>query len=148
MSNSYIMMSILKNKAVLLLLSAIIIGAGSIKVTKFDAEIPAQSQNTIQLTWAVETEQSVQHFRIERKMLNDMNFMPVHTEPARNSGPGTYTWRDSGVFKATSGGEPVVYELWAVFNDNTPDQYIDQASVNFTSTAIRRTWGSIKAMFQ
>lgn len=140
-------MSILKNKAVLLLVSAIIIGAGSIKVTKFEAEIPAQSQNAIQLTWAVETEQSVKHFRIERKMLNDMNFMPVHTEPARNSGPGTYTWRDSGVFKATSGGEPVVYELYAVFNDNS-EQYIDQASVNFTSTAIRRTWGSIKAMFQ
>lgn len=140
-------MSILNNKAVLLLIAAIIIGAGSIKVTRFDANIPAQSQNTIQLTWVVESEQDVKHFRIERKMLNDINFTPVHNELANKSGTGTYTWLDSGVFKATSGGEPVVYELYAVFTDNS-EQYIDQASVNFTSTAIRRTWGSIKAMFQ
>lgn len=140
-------MSVLNKKAILLLISVIIIGAGSIKITRFDADIPAQSQNTILLTWVVESEQDVKHFRIERKMLNDISFMPVHNEPANSSGSGTYTWRDSGVFKATSGGEPVVYELYAVFNDNS-EQYIDQASVNFTSTAIRRTWGSIKAMFQ
>ncbi|MCA1801346.1 MAG: hypothetical protein LC662_02690 [Rhodothermaceae bacterium] len=140
-------MSILKNKAVLLLVSAIIIGAGSFNVTRFDAEIPAQSQNTIQLTWVVEYEQDVKHYIIKRKMLNDIDFMAIHNEPANSSGSGTYTWRDSGVFKATSGGEPVVYELSAVFVDNK-EQHIGQASVNFTSTAIRRTWGSIKAMFQ
>jgi hypothetical protein len=148
LGNTFLLtMSMLKKIAVILFISAVIIGAGSVKVTKFEAGIPAQSQNTIELVWSVDSEQNVKHYRVERKMLSDNNFSPVHTEPSAPQGSGTYTWRDTGVFKANSDGEPVVYELYAVFADNS-EQYIDQASVNFTSTAIRRTWGSIKAMFQ
>jgi uncharacterized protein YbaA (DUF1428 family) len=140
-------MSMMNKIAVLLLVSAVLIGAGSVKVTRFDAAIPAQSQNTIVLTWVVENEMNVKHYLIKRKMLADNDFTSIHTETARAQDSQTYSWRDTGVFKATSGGEPVAYELYAVYTDNS-EQFIDQASVNFTSTAIRRTWGSIKAMFQ
>jgi hypothetical protein len=145
--NIYITMRNLKKIAVFLLVSAVLLGAGTVKVTKFDAEIPPQSQNSIELTWTVENQQNVKHYRITRKMHSDNDFTHIHTESAGTQGTQVYTWRDTGVFKATSDGEPVAYELYAVFTDNS-EQYIDQASVNFTSTAIRRTWGSIKAMFQ
>jgi hypothetical protein len=139
------MLSKFKQWTVMFIIAAVIVGAGSVRITKFSAEIPAQSQNTIELTWIVENEVNVQGYRIERKMLSDSDFVPIHTVNAKGS--GTYLWRDTGVFKATSSGEPVVYELYTLMGDGT-QLGPEQVSVNFTSTAIRRTWGSIKAMFQ
>jgi hypothetical protein len=97
------------------------------------------------LRWQTDLEEAVDHFEVLRKTpgSND-EFVKVHEVEAHGIGR-PYVFRDDQVFKA--GAEQLVYQLEAVF-DNGTRQVLHVQALNYTSTAVRRTWGSIKAMFQ
>ena len=71
-------------------------------------------------------------------------FVSVHVVKSHGAGK-PYLYRDDQVYKA--GADQLDYRLEAVF-ENGLREVVRSASVNYTSTAVRRTWGSIKAMFQ
>ncbi len=126
------------------------IGAGQVSVSEFRASIPLNAQNQIVLKWVSTLEEGVDHYQLKRKMINDSDFkslVNVNTSNVLTTSNKEYEYTDKSVFKTTAGTEPVVYALYAVFTDGQI-KYIGQAEVNYTTTAIRRTWGSIKAMFQ
>jgi len=132
----------------LILLWFILLGAGQVHVSKFTANVSTQNSREIQVKWTVDTEQEVAQYRLERKMVQDNDFKPIARIAVSTTPPTkTYQFTDKNVFKTTSGTEPVVYALYVDFQ-NGDTKYIGQAEVNYTTTAIRRTWGSIKAMFQ
>ena len=128
----------------------LLVGAGRVEVSNFSANVPDNAQNEILLKWITTVEQGVDHYQLKRKMVNDSDFkflINVNTENTLTDANKVYEYTDRSVFKTTAGTEPVVYALYAVFSDGQV-KYIGQAEVNYTTTAIRRTWGSIKAMFQ
>ncbi|MCC5933843.1 MAG: hypothetical protein JJU35_06310 [Balneolales bacterium] len=133
----------------LALISFLLVAANVAMVTQFRAEIPDPAKNEIKIEWTVQQESGVMHYELLRKMVRDSDFTPVATIDVRppSSQPNLYTYLDRNVFRNSGNTEPVVYELNVVFT-NGERRFIGQAEVNYTSTAVRRTWGSIKAMFQ
>ncbi len=123
------------------------LGAGSglygVKLSFFKVEDEA-GRNFV-LTWQAEQETSVRHYEVLRRTIHSNGvFIPLKTLPAH--GPNKpYTFRDDQVYKTAA--DQVDYQLEVVF-ENGLRQILASKSVNYTPTAIRRTWGSIKAMFQ
>jgi hypothetical protein len=56
-----------------------------------------------------------------------------------------YSFRDDQVYK--SAADQLDYRLEVVYENGLREVLVTK-SLNYTTTAIRRTWGSIKAMFQ
>jgi hypothetical protein len=123
--------------------------ANTLLVQEFKAEIPDTSKNEIHLRWVVQESSQTMHYTLKRKMVRDIDFVLVNTIQATASGsaPREYTYIDRNVFRNNSNSEPVLYELYVSYSDGSTD-LLGQTEVNYSSTAIRRTWGSIKAMFQ
>ena len=97
------------------------------------------------LRWQTDQEEQVREFVVSRKtaMSND-SFVEIHSVQAHGVGK-PYQFRDDQVFKTAA--EQVQYQLEVVYENGTR-QVLVVESLNYTSTAVRRTWGSIKAMFQ
>ena len=101
--------------------------------------------NALAVTWETETEDDVRSFEVFRKAGFDAGFVPVGT----SNGHGIdrqYKILDDQVYKAGSSAF-IDYRLEVVYNSGVR-QRLAEKKVNYTSTAIRRSWGSIKAMFQ
>ena len=97
-----------------------------------------------EITWQTEAEDGVAGFELHRRTSTTNNeFVLVGDRDAHGVGR-TYLLRDDQIFKSTS--ELIDYRLQAVLADGSR-QVLRIESVNYTPTAIRRTWGSIKAMF-
>lgn len=119
-------------------------------IQEFHASVPDQSRNEILVQWVVTSVDNVDHFELKRKLVHDAAFVKIvdiqPTQSTVNSTNLQYNYLDKNILTTSTGTEPVVYQLNIIFKDNTVQSA--QAEVNYTTTAIRRTWGSIKAMFQ
>lgn len=116
--------------------------AGRVQLSGF--EIRAEGADFV-VTWSTELEEDVREFEIQRRTpsSNDQ-FVKVHGIPGH--GPQkAYSFRDTQVFK--SGSDKLDYRLEVVYTSGIREVLRSQ-SLNYTSTATRRTWGSLKAMFQ
>ncbi len=101
--------------------------------------------NALAVTWETEQENQVQRFEVFRKAGFDADFVLV----GQSNGHGInlqYKVMDDQVYKAGS-SDFIDYRLEVVFNSGVR-QRLAEKKVNYTSTAIRRSWGSIKAIFQ
>ena len=97
------------------------------------------------ISWQVDVEEQVREYALARKTpYSNDQFVRIFTIPAHGTGKA-YTFRDRQVYK--SGSEKLDYRLEVVYT-NGVREVITSQSVNYTSTAVRRTWGSLKAMFQ
>ena len=76
--------------------------------------------------------------------LDPASFVQVHQVDAHGPNRG-YGFRDTQVYK--TGSDKLDYQLEAVYM-NGVREVVRSESMNYTSTAVRRTWGSLKAMFQ
>ncbi|HKI46614.1 MAG TPA: hypothetical protein VKA08_14895 [Balneolales bacterium] len=143
---------ILRNLKLLLLFSIALmtIAASNGIIQDFHASIPDQSRTEILVQWVVSNVDEVDHFELERKLVRDASFIKLtDIQPGQQttgSGDLKYSYIDKTIYKTSTGSEPVVYQLNIIFKDNSEQSA--QAEVDYTTTAIRRTWGSIKAMFQ
>jgi len=127
----------------------LLLTANTLLVQEFKAEIPDTSRNEIHLRWVVQESPNTMHYTLKRKMVRDIDFVLVNNIQAITSGtaPREYIYVDRNVFRNNSNSEPVMYELFVNYTDGSKE-LLGQTEVNYSSTAIRRTWGSIKAMFQ
>ena len=129
----------------LLILIVVLAGAGfgasNVTLDYFNVE---RQGNEFSITWKAQTEEDVRNYELFRKTSYAASFSVIETFNAH--GPGKeYQFKDDQVYKAAS--EQVDYRLEVVFNNGVRQQLAEK-KVNYTPTAIRRTWGSIKAMFQ
>jgi redox-regulated HSP33 family molecular chaperone len=133
----------MKRLPLLLVLVLLLAGvwAGTVKLSYFEV---AREGNNFLITWKAETEQEVRSYELFRKTSYAADFASVQVLNAHGIGK-EYQFKDDQVYKAAS--EQVDYRLEAVFT-NGVRQNVAERKVNYTPTAIRRTWGSIKAMFQ
>lgn len=125
----------------LLLLTAAVMSYG-VKVQSFDVT-PVGKDFTIR--WQTEVEDEVREYEIFRRTpYSNDQFVRVHSARAHGTGK-PYVFTDDQVYKA--GAEQLDYRLEVVYQ-NGLREVLALKSLNYTSTAVRRTWGSIKAMFQ
>ncbi len=97
------------------------------------------------VSWQADAEQGVQEYELLRKttMSNDQ-FVSVFVAPPHGTSK-EYQFRDTQVYKSAS--EQLDYRLDVVYATGVRET-LSTKSINYTSTAIRRTWGSLKALFQ
>lgn len=113
-----------------------------VRIESFDV---AEEGSAFVLRWQTDVEEEVRDFVLMRKTTSSNDeFVEIHAVSAHGIGK-PYIFRDDMVFKTAA--EQVVYQLEVVF-ENGSRQVLIVESLNYTSTAVRRTWGSIKAMFQ
>jgi hypothetical protein len=96
------------------------------------------------LQWVTEDETNVARFDVERRTGADGSFLPVASLDAK--GVSSYEFVEYSVFRKST----TVYEyrIKVVFLDNSNPVYTGPVSVSHTVSGVRRTWGSIKAMFR
>jgi len=115
--------------------------AGDVKLDYFNVD---REGNDFVISWRANVEQEVRSYELYRKTTYAADFSGVQSFNPHGVGKA-YQFKDNQVYKAAS--EQVDYRLEAVFANGVRQQ-IAEKKVNYTPTAIRRTWGSIKAMFQ
>lgn len=123
-------------------LTAFSSGQGTVRMSFFKVE---EENGDLLISWQTDEELDVREYELQR-MTRFTNGQFVKVDALMPHGPGkAYLFRDEQVFKSSS--EQVDYRLEVVYSDGVREQLATE-QVNYTSTAIRRTWGSIKAMFQ
>jgi len=95
------------------------------------------------IEWKTSQETNVKDFVIQRRGAQSQ-FSDIATVVPHPDNP-LYSYTDKSVYKAND--YLFVYRLKIVDNDGQVS-YSDQASVSLSISGVKRTWGSIKAMFR
>lgn len=139
----------MSSRIVLLIVASMLLGAGwtmsGLRLSFFKVE---RESSAFVLAWQAIEESGVREYEVHRRTNSSAGneFVRINASPIRAHGVNkAYRFVDDQVFK--TGMEMVEYRLEIVFADGTR-QVSSAITQNYTSTAIRRTWGSIKAMFQ
>lgn len=112
-----------------------------VRLRYFDVQ---EQGNNFVLTWEADVESDVRLYEVQRRTARTNNqFVSAKELQAHGSGK-QYLFKDDQVYKSAQ--DLVDYRLVAVFGSGSR-QILASKSVNYTPTALRRTWGSIKAMF-
>lgn len=97
------------------------------------------------ITWHAGVEEGVERYELTRKtQTSNDQFVQVYAAPPHGTGKD-YEYRDTQVYK--SAAEQLDYRLEVVYVTGAREVLSTQ-TVHYTSTAVRRTWGSLKALFQ
>lgn len=105
--------------------------------------------NEIIASWNVSSLDGIVQFELERKM-NNGNWSVIHrreiTPVDLTSGKKDFTYEDRDVYKSSETAAIAEYKLRVIHSDRTTREL--HAQVQYNTSAVRRTWGSIKSMFQ
>ncbi|MCX6173481.1 MAG: hypothetical protein NTZ27_01855 [Ignavibacteriales bacterium] len=122
-----------------IILSALITYAG-VDLLKFSAH--SQDGNVV-VSWQTITESNLNYFVVERKTVNG-SFMEIGNVSPRSD--KNYEYVDQSAFKTSD--QLYVYRLKIVDNDGSVS-YSQVVSVTHSNiSSVKRTWGSIKALFR
>lgn len=104
-----------------------------------------RENNDMVVTWESAAEDGLAHYEVQRKtpFTNNQYVLVAKTSP--HGTKRVYRVMDDQVYKMSN--EQVDYRLEAVYGNGVREELASQ-SVSYTPTTVRRTWGSIKAMFQ
>lgn len=131
-------------RVLLFLLTGILLIASvslDVRLRYFNAEYSGAAMVVI---WEAEAEPGVRTYELHRKTEQSEQFQLL-VELQAHGANTPYTVRDEQVYKSPMA--MVDYRLEAVLT-NGLRQRVAERKVNYTPTAIPRSWGSIKAMFQ
>ncbi len=106
------------------------------------------NRDMIVVTWEVKSSQtfSTSDFRLEKSRLNSGRSINVSRLIESDSAPNSFRVEDTDLRKEsndeTADTQVFVYTLFV-----NGEEY-DSVQAGYTTNAVRRTWGSIKSMFQ
>lgn len=105
------------------------------------------SANGVLVKWTSEDETGVAGYMIERQAGASGGFIPMLSQKIIAKGNRqSYEFADETAFKAT--GNFYTYRLTPVTDAGRPVGNSYYVSINQNPSDVRRTWGSIKAMFR
>jgi len=105
-------------------------------------EVKSQGDN-VQIEWQTGTESNINHYSIQRRT-PQTSFVEIATIQPKGSN-SLYTYVDQSIYKTND--VIFIYQLKIVDSDMQATYSIERsASPNISG--IKRTWGSIKAMFR
>jgi hypothetical protein len=100
--------------------------------------------NNIFLEWKVRSETNVTSYDVQRKAGYGGEFTTIASvEP--KSGSGYYSFTDRSAYKAQD--NIYIYRL-KIADANGSASYSNDVTVSHSVSSVKRTWGSIKAMFR
>ena len=112
-----------------------------------------QENDVFVISWEAEQEIEVDGYTVLRRTPHTHgDFVEVDDVRAQGSGQ-TYTLQDQGIYEPPSGrqqgsaAEQVSYRLEVTYVNGVSEVLVTREA-SYQPTAVRRTWGSIKAMFQ
>ncbi len=97
----------------------------------------------IRLEWKTREEVNLQHFKVERKTPQSA-FVDITTIEPKGSN-SYYTYLDQSAYKTDN--MLFIYRL-KIVDTNGQVAYSNEVSVSHSVSGVKRTWGSIKAMFR
>lgn len=104
----------------------------------------ARSENeTIKLEWKTQDETNIKHFIIQRRNPSSSYIDIATLSPKGNN--SYYSYTDESAYKSMD--LVFIYRLKIVDGDNTVS-YSSEVTVSHSISGVKRTWGSIKAMFR
>lgn len=97
----------------------------------------------VRIEWKTSDEKNVKEFVVERKTYQgEFNAL----ETIKPQGPNSYySYLDQNAYKVTD--VIFIYRIKIIDNDNAVS-YTKEVSVSHNISGVKRTWGSIKAMFR
>ena len=98
----------------------------------------------IRVEWKSSDESNVKEFAVERKTLNG-EFIALETIKAKGSN-SYYSYIDRNAYKVTD--VFFIYRVAIYSFNRTEPSYTKEVSVSHNISGVKRTWGSIKAMFR
>ena len=125
--------------AILLVIQVSILFAG-VYLSSF--EVRSDGSNVV-LTWQTQSETNLSHFVVERKPSNSDQFIElayIQPEPDKD-----YEYIDQSAYKAMD--SYYVYRL-KIVDFNGTHSFSREESVYHQVSGVKRTWGSIKALFR
>lgn len=100
----------------------------------------------ITLEWKTRSESNLQMFKVERRAINQNDYASIADIQAKGSN-SYYTFVDRAAYKASE--TVYVYRLKIIDQDpSAPPSYSYEVRVSHSVSSVKRTWGSIKAMFR
>lgn len=99
----------------------------------------------VKLEWKTGDETNVNHFAIERKT-PQTDYIEISSSIQPKGSNSFYTYTDQSVYKAEN--MIFVYRLKIVDNNQQITYCSSEPSVAPNISGVKRTWGSIKAMFR
>ncbi len=130
---------VMKSAIFFILLTATVALAGAM-ISLFQARSEGED---IILEWQTTQENNVKEFVVQRRTPNG-EFFDLATLPPKGEN-SFYSFRDESAFKTTEAF--YIYRLKIVDNDNSIT-YSAEVSVAHQVSSVKRTWGSIKALFR
>jgi hypothetical protein len=133
----------------LIVLILLLTGAGTVMHSAYTVRLAYPGlkvdpqDNNFALAWKAEQEEDVRLYELHRKTSYTGTFVKVHEMPGHGVGK-EYKYLDTQVYKSTS--EEIDYRLDVVYTNGLRQQLAEKR-LNYTPTAVRRSWGSIKALF-
>jgi hypothetical protein len=112
-----------------------------LKVGSFQAY---SNGSNVVLIWITSDESNVSRFEIERRTGVEGEFVFIGNQDPK--GPSDYGFTDYTTFRKTT--TIYQYRLKIIFSNGQNPIYSDPCTVDHTVSGVRRTWGSIKAMFR
>jgi hypothetical protein len=97
----------------------------------------------IRLEWKTGEEVNLQNFKIERKTPQN-SYVEIATVEPKGSN-SYYTYLDQSAYKMS--GLIFIYRL-KIVDTNGQASYSNEVTVSHNVSGVKRTWGSIKAMFR
>ncbi len=115
------------------------------EITSFSA---SQNNESTDLTWTTNGQETAQEEFILNRSSSNGSFTYLATVPTNINSPGHYQYEDNQLFKTTD--QFYTYQVILVDKSDTKNWISSQkASVVIGNlSGIKRTWGSIKAMFR
>ena len=125
----------------LFLFSAGLTYADVIKAGSFQANSDGVN---VTLYWITEDESNIARFEIQRRSGFEGDFTTIATVDPKGS--SLYEFVDHSAFRKIT--TIYQYRIKVVFSNGTNPVYAGPLTVSHTVSGVRRTWGSIKAMFR
>ncbi len=111
-----------------------------------DGSLSAESRDgSITVRWMSEDETNVARFVLERKAGINGAFMPL-TEFSPRGNNSSYLFVDETAFRISE--SIYQYRVKVLFTNGMAPVYSGTITVSHRTSDVRRTWGSIKAMFR
>ena len=110
-----------------------------------DKPVAFSNGSDIVVRWSTIDESGVQRFDVLRRAGTSGEFTVISSVGQLKGSNSTYEYVDKSVFKVSSG----IYQYKIrIINGQSPAPETDPVTVSHVSSAGKRTWGSIKAMFR
>src|SRR5690606_37615349 len=120
-----------------LLLAPLFVGAfvlAGTRVTVFEVQ---REGNDLVITWQADAEEGVREYDLHRRTpYSNDQYVKIKSLPAHGAGK-LYRYRDDQVYK--NAADMVDYRLDVVYQDGSREVGVRTYSINYTSTAVRRT---------